>query len=617
MLPKHNIRQNLSIFREKWEDYHKKLLDNAVFNNILKVATETFEIFKAELSQAEELRRTSALKSLVYLHLKYSTLTLENDILKEALEKALIDTDHPQHGNVFKRYLKLLFNSKLYKDLIVKAKEMTVLYPEDVYPLEWLCKVFMENEEIQSNFLEIESFANELGKLNEKSGLAALVNSFFSYKRADYILARELATKSLLELGNYSPAFKIIADCNYQIGAYQMAVNFYRKSSYFPESYYECLSFSRETKSLEECTSHFKSKGTNNMALCRALHNLKQDVDVTILQPKEKLIFESIYLSNESESILQEDESFEGLVTKGVVAFRLKDYNSSLNSFLKATRLRPFRSECFLGLGKVYLAVEDFPRARKCFEKTISLDPLEKQAVEGLSFLLKENNEMSANELLLEKTLTYLSANQTHWVHFQLGLHTMAVQKFSEAIHHFRTALRYEVNNIIYWESLADAYFERGSFSSAMKVYEKILEINPKNKYAKLQIAIIKSTTSMDYDAIKWFDELIEENPDYIPARKGVAEAHFNLANYSLTLNLFGRAKDHLQSAIGHLEKVLLNRNQNVIWLWRLTGYIFYAAARMPGSLAFLNVSGSLVSKETADKVVSVGRKELFGFAAK
>lgn len=204
----------------------------------------------------------------------------------------------------------------------------------------------------------------------------------------------------------------------------------------------------------------------------------------------------------------------------------------------------------------------DFTRARQCFEKAVSLDPLDKGAVQGLSLLLKKNNDMRTNQLLLEKTLGYLSANQNEWVHFQLGLHKMAVMKFSEAIYHFRLALRFKSDNVIYWENLADAYFERGSFNSAMKVYEKIVSIDPKNNYAKLQIAIIKSITSMDYDAIKCFDELIELNPDYIPARKGAAEAHLNLAKYNPSSKLFGRAKDHLQRAIGHLENVFSNSSK-------------------------------------------------------
>lgn len=599
-------------------DYHKKLIDNALSNNILKVATETFEIFKLELTQDSE-RKISAMKSLVFLHLKYPTLILENVILKESLELALEEKSHVQHINVFKRYLKYLYNSKLYSELLIKAKEMTNLYPEEVYPLEWLCKLFLDVEDIRNDFKDVEKYANDLQALNAQSGLAALVQAHHLYQNGNYILSRELATKSLNELKNYQPALKIIADCNHQIGAYQMAENFYKQSQYFPESYFECLSFSKDAKLLEESVKYFQEKRSNLMALNRALFSLQKPYDLSNLSIKDKLLFECTYLKSPEESVKQlgEDESFEGLLIKANSFYKLKSYDSSLNNFLKATRLKPYRAECFLGLGKVYLSVEDFVRSRKCFEKAISLNTVEREAVEGLSFLLKKNDEIKANEILLEKTLACLSASQTHWVHFQLGLHTMSQQKFSEAIHHFRTALRYEVNNIIYWESLADAYFERGSFNSAMKVYEKICEIDPKNKYSRLQIAIIKSTTSMDYDAIKYFNDLIEEYPDYVPARKGAAEAHFNLYAYNLTLKLFGRAKDHLQNAIEHLEKVLISRKVSAIWLWRLTGYIFYSAAKLPESLAFLKVSGSLVSRETIDTIVTVERKDLFDFAAK
>uniref|UniRef100_T1GA06 Uncharacterized protein n=1 Tax=Megaselia scalaris TaxID=36166 RepID=T1GA06_MEGSC len=137
-------------------------------------------------------------------------------------------------------------------------------------------------------------------------------------------------------------------------------------------------------------------------------------------------------------------------------------------------------------------------------------------------------------------------------------------------------------------------------------------EIDPKNKYSKLQIAIIKSTTSMDYDAIKYFNDLIEEYPDYVPARKGAAEAHFNLYAYNLTLNCLVE-----QKIIFKMQLNIWKKKVSAIWLWRLTGYIFYSAAKLPESLAFLKVSGSLVSRETVDTIVTVERKDLFDFAAK
>lgn len=56
-------------------------------------------------------------------------------------------------------------------------------------------------------------------------------------------------------------------------------------------------------------------------------------------------------------------------------------------------------------------------------------------------------------------------------------------------------------------------------------------------------------------EAIADFDELLKEHPDYLPALKGAAEAHIGLAHNLKTQNLYGRAKDHFQLALGHLQR--------------------------------------------------------------
>lgn len=46
---------------------------------------------------------------------------------------------------------------------------------------------------------------------------------------------------------------------------------------------------------------------------------------------------------------------------------------------------------------------------------------------------------------------------------------------------------------MVYWESLGDAYAARGSYNSAIRVFQKILEFTPENSYALLQLASIKT----------------------------------------------------------------------------------------------------------------------------
>lgn len=108
---------------------------------------------------------------------------------------------------------------------------------------------------------------------------------------------------------------------------------------------------------------------------------------------------------------------------------------------------------------------------------------------------------------------------------------------------------------MIYWESLGDAYAERGSYNSAIRVFQKILEMQPDNLYAKLQIAIMKTTIRMYSEAIVDFDNILKDNDNYLPALKGAAEAHIGIANNLKLEYRFGRAKDHLQAAINMLQK--------------------------------------------------------------
>jgi len=109
----------------------------------------------------------------------------------------------------------------------------------------------------------------------------------------------------------------------------------------------------------------------------------------------------------------------------------LKNYSDALNYVLKATRLRPHFAECFDYLGKLYpLATGDFSRARKCYEKCISLNPLAEEAVDALSFIYQEQGEEELNETLLLNTLSHLGSNESIRLQYKLGLHFSHVKKW-------------------------------------------------------------------------------------------------------------------------------------------------------------------------------------------
>lgn len=189
---------------------------------------------------------------------------------------------------------------------------------------------------------------------------------------------------------------------------------------------------------------------------------------------------------------------------------------------------------------------------------------------------------------------------------------------------------------MIYWESLGDAYAERGSYNSAIRVFQKILEMQPDNLYAKLQIALIKTTIRMYSEAIGDFDIILKDNDNYLPALKGAAEAHIGMANNLKLEYRFGRAKYHLQMALNMLQRYVVKNfnlkllykqiiknvdyrcfltpeNLNMVWLWRLTATVFLVTAQLPESLANLDVSGKLAKRDT--EIACLTRKCLLNLA--
>ena len=113
------------------------------------------------------------------------------------------------------------------------------------------------------------------------------------------------------------------------------------------------------------------------------------------------------------------------------------------------------------------------------------------------------------SQLALLRTFTSLKNNDNLWAWIQLGICYLEQQNYPEAIDSLRHVIRKEPNNALVtflsvfrlmiicffsfcWESLADAYMARGSYTSSLKSYQKSLSLNSNSIYSQFQIANIK-----------------------------------------------------------------------------------------------------------------------------
>uniref|UniRef100_A0A1A9WAC9 Tetratricopeptide repeat protein 37 n=1 Tax=Glossina brevipalpis TaxID=37001 RepID=A0A1A9WAC9_9MUSC len=626
------LEQLIDLVPEKQSDYFEKLYS---VSTKPRMALECFEIFTEKLEKNNnEALRGVLLKYLgrIWVENDLSSALLNENLYKSALEAVMLDATLQTYLPAYKRYLKLLFKRNELTACLNHACKLVDFYPEDIYAYEWICKIYCENYE-NNQFMAadnltypIDFYGSKLLSLNENSYLGLVVKAVGLYNTQQYVASRELLYHALKEEPNCMVAVKLLAYTETHLDAYGLAEDLWRRlGEEFREEYGLCLSQTQEEHKLQEALDLLRTENLSMNALqatARCYYKLGDLNNLKTLPMDDLIKAEFLLTPNQAIDYLKvlttiDLESFSLLLLMGKLYYKIANYSQALNNMLKATRSRPYRSECFFYLGKIYFALKDTVRSRKCFEKCINLNPLNDLAVDNLSGIYQQIGEEDLNVALLTNTLKYLNNPQrAKHLRYKLGLHYLNVNNFDEAIQSFRTAIKQDVSCMIYWESLGDAYAERGSYNSAIRVFQKILEMEPYNLYAQLQMALMKMTIRMYSESIESFDRLLKDNNDYLPALKGAAEAHLGLANTLKSEYRYGRAKHHLQMAVNLLQRGFLNtENLNMIWIWRLTANAFVLTAQMPESMANLDVNGLLTKSES--EIVFLTRKDLFKLAAR
>lgn len=96
---------------------------------------------------------------------------------------------------------------------------------------------------------------------------------------------------------------------------------------------------------------------------------------------------------------------------------------------------------------------------------------------------------------LLQNGMKNTDGPNGKWLMIQLGQHYLAQKNYNEAIISFRSAKKFDNDNLVCLEGLADAYLAHGMYMNAVNVYEKICILSPDVPYPLLQVASIKNVS--------------------------------------------------------------------------------------------------------------------------
>uniref|UniRef100_A0A182JS18 Tetratricopeptide repeat protein 37 n=1 Tax=Anopheles christyi TaxID=43041 RepID=A0A182JS18_9DIPT len=617
----------LTLTPEKFADLHAKLFGVATRGNLDKA----LRLLEREATDAgcEEARKLSAFEYLGKLVAQYAELEkTEPALVSNVLEREICNTGDVYQHDKFHRYLKLLHREKRYDRLASIAAAMHDRFPNDIYPLEWVCKLYSERIVPEGTLLsllphKLEQYFDRALAVAPNSPTVLLAKGKLLYDAGNLPEAERYLRRANEIQPLWSACMTLLAEIYFRQKAYGLAENLYRNMKVSNRNYAIALMQDESEEKLREANACFATLYETDKSVELLFHWCKTSLllgDLPAVEERMSELEQGQIEPDQLDYLRAVREKLTGNVEKAIEILSRHQSSSvcllelstvlsnveakredSFLAALKATKLDPNNAVCFYRLGKLYQERGDALRARKCLEKSVHLSPAARNTVILLSGLYRKYSEWDANAALLSTTFALCSG--AAWAQLLLGLHHLGRQEYDEAISAFRTVLRCEVTNPTAWEGLADAYLGRGSYSSAMKLFEKITERDPNNPYPLLQLANIKNTVKHYREGLELFEQLLARHANYFPAIKGIADSHMGLCFYRLSQRLIGRSRDHAQACVEHLTRAIKVK-PNFICLWHQLAKILDTVASFPSTHSQLEIEGSLAGSEHRQQVV-------------
>lgn len=272
----------------------------------------------------------------------------------------------------------------------------------------------------------------------------------------------------------------------------------------------------------------------------------------------------------------------------GIAYWALKQYDKCLINLLKAAKLNPDHADTFLYLGHFYNSYKnDLSKAKKCYEKAYNLSPMDLNIAKHLSETYIKLQDKEADFELLNSLTKNVSTIET-WINFRLGLHYLNKREWENAILNFRNVIKSDHKNTTAFECLADAYYSRGSFTSALRAYNKVMSLDSdKAAHCLTRIGYIHSLLTQYNEAIATFEQVFKIEPYSFLALKGVAETWMRIAKKKADAKIYGSARDCAQHAIDYIIKALLKQKQYLCF-WKLLADNLMFVTKLPNKYAYV-----------------------------
>jgi tetratricopeptide (TPR) repeat protein len=268
-----------------------------------------------------------------------------------------------------------------------------------------------------------------------------------------------------------------------------------------------------------------------------------------------------------------------------------KEHNLAMRDMLRAIELDPENHQYMLTLGDIYLSMGLLENCVEAIEKSLEIKPANKEAMLKLSelnIMMKKYEEaIKYADMALEQDksdplphfmkgytfaqagdtlnaiksyLETINLQQNHYdAYLELGL-IYSTRNNPIAIDYFNNALNINPQSIEALYGLGMFYQGIDDAENAENAYNRILAIDPENKFAFYNLGYINLVILGDYrQAIEYFEQVEQLDPDYFEATFNKGYCYELLGDYELARQCYSNVLDkqvNYQKAIEGLNRI-------------------------------------------------------------
>ncbi|XP_030326791.1 tetratricopeptide repeat protein 37 isoform X1 [Strigops habroptila] len=636
--------------KQKWCDVCNKLVELYHQEKKYLEAAEAWQklIKMKQKEGAENAELHQLWKKMIQL-LKDSTQYQDKkteQLLLTAFEHALNSFDTipgEDHQNLYKDFIQCLSKFPREAARLEKAcNDMMALYPSVSYPLEVLCLHF-----VQSGTLSEESLCcfSRLLEMDPSSGPGIIGFGVKSLQEKKYKEAVNSLTEGLQKTSQCPAAWHYLADAQMKLHKHKDAVLSCNQAlkalgtSEGPSLRWKNLMLLLKAEALIKITDAnaaeeairaieqivdassnpvvlairgqaYLKKGLMNQASKISQELLLSHPDVAESHALEGFIHyseknyeqaeRSFLNAIERKAETAEYHQYLGLTYWFMSDETRKDKGKALTQFLKAAKLDSNLGSVFRYLGNYYRDVAgDKSRARGCYKKAFELDGTDEESGTGAVDLSVELGDMDTALSILNEVTERASPGTAKWAWLHRGLYYLRTDQPSQAVADLQAAVRADPKDSNCWESLGEAYLNRGSYSTALKSFRKASELNPGLVYSIYKAAAVEHILGKYENAIATYQQILKDTEDYVPALKGLGECYLSLARSALDNFFDGKAMDYIEQALEFFTRATKQR-PDVSCLWKLLGDSCTSVHVFSPAKVNIKVLGSLLGKNAA-----------------